>query len=95
MTESDNETLELLMKMPFSCSKNDDNEESEEQVFSILSVPISKFVVSMINEENIAWAVSSFQPYKSPDGIFAAVRERSLSLIMSCLIVVFTSFLAS
>lgn len=45
----------LMIKFP--CCKDEVNEESEQEDFSIQSFPISKLVISMINEESVSWVV--------------------------------------
>lgn len=49
----------------------------------------------MINEEIVAWGVSSFDFHKSavPDGIFPALLQRSSPVIVPWLVVIFGSIL--
>lgn len=44
----------------------------------------------MVNEEMVAWAVLLFDTYKSPEpnGIFSALLQRSLPVILPCLDVI-------
>lgn len=66
-TESSNESLELLMTTYFSNCKDEVGEESELQDNSASSINISELVISMINEEKLAWTVSFFDRYKSAE----------------------------
>ena len=67
------ETLELLMTKHFPGCKDKDNFKQRKAT----SNNVSELIVSMINEEKVSWAVSSFDPYKSagPDGIFPALIQ--------------------
>ena len=92
-TESSNETLELLMATHFPGCKDVDSEDSEPEDILTSSNNVSELVVSMINEEKVAWAVSFYDQYKSEgtDGIFPALIQRSLPFILPSLVVNFMS----
>lgn len=70
-------------------------ETEEEKPMSSIPMTVLQRAMSICKPENIRWAIKSFSPYKSPgpDGIFPALLQEGIDVIVESLHVIFTACL--
>lgn len=95
-TEDSQEILEQLISTHFpGCMEG--SSEAQQQVVPTIPLNIEDLAVirDCMSEDKVAWAVKSFQPYKSagPDGIFPAMLQHTVNSITPWLKAVFEACL--
>ena len=92
-TESSQEIATFLMNSHFPDSSENTNDIYDSFTGNQHSSP--DIVETIVTVEGIKWAVNTFQAFKSPgpDGIFPALIQQSLELIMPWLITLFKASL--
>jgi ribonuclease HI len=90
------ESIQLLMTTHFPGSTTTDETVWAEEVIQIPSENDWEIAKSIVDENRIRWAISSFSPFKSPgpDGIYPALLQWGLGELLPHLVGVFRSSLA-